>query len=254
VLTARTLSAPLRCGRSTVGVPTWRASIWMSGCARWLSGRLTVGRACGINAPDEVREPHAQSISHPEAQSQGSRIGAGAERRSRPSNPRSREISACSCRRRGTPLTLRPGCRVLAAQGIRCEGIGVWSGDRRLATRATSPLRGAIAAIGDYAIGPGAARKNETQLAATVSLTLPVHRIRVHRIRMLATVALDFAWIAAGCLDAPLLSATSHATWPPGSSPACEVGAADADGSLHVEMVRLRAGQGIDGNPGSYWV
>ena len=54
-------------------------------------------------------------------------------------------------------------------------------------------LREAIVAIGDYATGPGAARKNETQLAATVSLTP-----RVHRIRMLGTAALDLAWLAAG--------------------------------------------------------
>ena len=111
------------------------------------------------------------------------------------------------------------------------EGAGAWSGDRRLAASTTTQLREAIVAIGDYATGPGAARKNETQLAATVSLTP-----RVHRIRMLGTAALDLAWVAAGRLDASITFSNDPWDMAAGIVIAREAGAAvtDADGTPHT--------------------
>lgn len=66
-----------------------------------------------------------------------------------------------------------------------------------LSVSRTARLRDAVVAIGDYAVGEDADRKNAARLAAT-SLLVP----RVHRIRMLGTAALDLAWVAAGRLDA----------------------------------------------------
>ena len=111
------------------------------------------------------------------------------------------------------------------------EGAGAWSGDRRLAASTTTQLREAIVAIGDYATGPGAARKNETQLAATVSLTP-----RVHRIRMLGTAALDLAWVAAGRLDASITFSNDPWDMAAGIIIAREAGAAvtDSDGTPHT--------------------
>ncbi|MGO9082568.1 MAG: inositol monophosphatase family protein [Streptosporangiaceae bacterium] len=111
------------------------------------------------------------------------------------------------------------------------EGTGAWSGDLRLAVRDTAALREAIVAIGDYATGPGAARKNETQLAATVSLTP-----RVHRIRMLGTAALDLAWVAAGRLDASITFANNPWDMAAGIICAREAGATvtATDGSQHT--------------------
>ena len=110
-------------------------------------------------------------------------------------------------------------------------GAGAWSGDRRLAAAAAAQLRDAIVAIGDYATGPGADRKNETQLAATVSLTP-----RVHRIRMLGTAALDLAWVAAGRLDASITFNNYPWDMAAGIVIAREAGAAvtDADGTPHT--------------------
>jgi beta-phosphoglucomutase-like phosphatase (HAD superfamily) len=113
----------------------------------------------------------------------------------------------------------------------RVQGRGAWSGDCRLTASTTTQLREAIVAIGDYATGPGAPRKNETQLAATVSLTP-----RVHRIRMLGTAALDLAWVAAGRLDASITFSNHPWDMAAGIIIAREAGAAvtDADGTPHT--------------------
>ena len=85
-------------------------------------------------------------------------------------------------------------------------------------------------AIGDYATGHQAGRKNETQLAATVHLTP-----RVHRIRMLGTAALDLAWVAAGRLDASITFSNNPWDTAAGVIIAREAGAAvtDYDGTPH---------------------
>jgi myo-inositol-1(or 4)-monophosphatase len=77
------------------------------------------------------------------------------------------------------------------------EGHGAYLGTKRLTAGSATDLRDAIVAIGDYAVGKDADRKNQLRLAATLQL-VP----RVHRIRMLGTAALDLAWVAGGRLDA----------------------------------------------------
>jgi len=111
------------------------------------------------------------------------------------------------------------------------EGAGAWSHGHRITASTTTELREAIVAIGDYATGPGAARKNETQLAATVSLTP-----RVHRIRMLGTAALDLAWLAAGRLAASVTFSNHPWDMAAGIILTREAGAAvtDADGTSHT--------------------
>ena len=104
-------------------------------------------------------------------------------------------------------------------------------GDRRLTASRTSRLHDTIIAIGDYATGNGADRKNELRLAATVQLTS-----RVHRIRMIGTAALDLAWIADGRLDASITFANQTWDTAAGVLIAREAGArvTDADGAPHT--------------------
>jgi myo-inositol-1(or 4)-monophosphatase len=79
------------------------------------------------------------------------------------------------------------------------EGQGAYAGTRRLAASATADLRDAVVAIGDYATGDDAERRNQHRLAITSQLAP-----RAHRIRMLGTAALDLAWVADGRLDASI--------------------------------------------------
>src|SRR4051812_10380121 len=85
----------------------------------------------------------------------------------------------------------------LAERYHAIEGQGAYLGAERLSASGATELRDAVVAIGDYAVGEDADRKNQLRLAATLQL-VP----RVHRIRMLGTAALDLAWVAAGRLDA----------------------------------------------------
>lgn len=63
---------------------------------------------------------------------------------------------------------------------------------------ATGPLElsSAVVALGDFAVGPDADRRNQRRLVVLQKL-VP----RVQRIRMLGTAALDLCWLAAGRLD-----------------------------------------------------
>jgi Inositol monophosphatase family len=94
----------------------------------------------------------------------------------------------------------------------------------------TTRLRDAVVAIGDYAVGNGADRKNEIRLATTIQLAA-----RVHRIRMLGTAALDLAWVADGRLDASVTLANQPWDTAAGVLLAREAGATvvDADGRPH---------------------
>jgi len=110
------------------------------------------------------------------------------------------------------------------------DGCGAWCADRRLSASGVTALRDAIVAVGDYATGPEAGRRNQAQLAATVHLAP-----RVHRIRMLGTAALDLAWVAAGRLDASITFSNHPWDTAAGVIIAREAGAAvtDSDGSPH---------------------
>jgi myo-inositol-1(or 4)-monophosphatase len=110
------------------------------------------------------------------------------------------------------------------------EGHGAFTGTRPMKASTTDRLRDAVVAIGDYAVGNGADRKNEIRLAATIQLAA-----RVHRIRMLGTAALDLAWVADGRLDASVTLGNKPWDTSAGVLLAREAGATvvDADGSPH---------------------
>jgi myo-inositol-1(or 4)-monophosphatase len=110
------------------------------------------------------------------------------------------------------------------------EGQGAYAGERPLKASTTTRLRDAVVAIGDYATGDGADRKNELRLAATIQLTP-----RVHRIRMLGTAAVDLAWVADGRLDASITLSNKPWDTSAGALIAREAGAAvtDAHGRSH---------------------
>jgi myo-inositol-1(or 4)-monophosphatase len=120
---------------------------------------------------------------------------------------------------------------LLAERYHAAEGHGAWTGDRKMRASSTASLHDAIVAIGDYATGTGAGRKNETMLATTVQLTS-----RVHRIRMLGTAALDLAWLADGRLDASITMSNIPWDMAAGVIIAREAGAevVDADGTPHT--------------------
>ena len=86
-------------------------------------------------------------------------------------------------------------------------------------------------AVGDYATGPEARRRNQTQLAATVHLTP-----RVHRIRMLGTA-----------VPAPHDASVSRQ---PGSDPAGSRRGAPPAG---FRSFTARPGGASTGSPGSTW-
>jgi myo-inositol-1(or 4)-monophosphatase len=77
-------------------------------------------------------------------------------------------------------------------QGVYCNG-------RAIRASATAQLRSAVVAIGDYAVGHGAAERNERRLRLTAALAT-----RVERIRMLGSAALDLAFLAEGTVDASI--------------------------------------------------
>jgi myo-inositol-1(or 4)-monophosphatase len=132
---------------------------------------------------------------------------------------------------RGRPVLAVIDAPFLGERYHAVEGQGAFMGDRRLTASTTSRLHDAIIAIGDYATGNGADRKNELRLAATVQLTS-----RVHRIRMIGTAALDLAWIADGRLDASITFANQTWDTAAGVLIAREAGArvTDADGNPHT--------------------
>lgn len=79
-------------------------------------------------------------------------------------------------------------------------GQGAYLAGTPIHTSDTLQLREAIVAIGDYASGADAVSKNHDRLALTHELAM-----RVQRIRMLGTAALDLAWLAEGKLDAAVM-------------------------------------------------
>jgi myo-inositol-1(or 4)-monophosphatase len=110
------------------------------------------------------------------------------------------------------------------------DGHGAYAGSNRLSASSTTRMKDAVVAVGDYATGPRADRKNEQRLALTVQLAP-----RVHRVRMLGTAALDLAWVAEGRLDASITLGNKPWDTAAGVVLAREAGAAvvDIDGTNH---------------------
>lgn len=110
------------------------------------------------------------------------------------------------------------------------EGHGAYAGTRRLTVSSVTQLRDAVVAIGDYAVGDDAERRNQHRLATTILLAP-----HVHRIRMLGTAALDLAWVADGRLDASITLGNKPWDTAAGVLIAREAGATvlDKDGAPH---------------------
>ena len=74
--------------------------------------------------------------------------------------------------------------RVLGMQTkLQCNG-------QRVGVRDVRSLSDALVTIGDYAVGEGAAAKNDARLALTQALAG-----RVLRVRMFGSAAVDLAWL-----------------------------------------------------------
>ena len=110
----------------------------------------------------------------------------------------------------------------------------------------TSRLSDAIVAIGDYAVGSGAASKNRLRLALTARFAEAVQRVR-----MTGTAALDLAWLAEGKIDAALTLSNHPWDMAAGVAIAREAGAVviDRDGTSHCP--RSSVTLAVDSRPGS---
>ncbi|MCC3761629.1 inositol monophosphatase [Glycomyces sp. TRM65418] len=76
-------------------------------------------------------------------------------------------------------------------------GHGAALNKQSLSAVAPEALAGAVVAMGDFAVGPDADRRNLRRLA-TLQRLVP----KIQRIRMLGSAALDLCWLAAGRHDA----------------------------------------------------
>ncbi|MFF3516577.1 inositol monophosphatase family protein [Streptomyces sp. NPDC002573] len=117
------------------------------------------------------------------------------------------------------------GQRFKAAQGL-----GAHADKQRLTPSTRDELSKAVIAIGDYAVGAHAQKRNELRFAITQLLAE-----RALRVRMLGSAAIDLAWVASGRLDGSI--ALSNHPWDmaAGTAIAREAGALvlDADGQNH---------------------
>jgi myo-inositol-1(or 4)-monophosphatase len=108
---------------------------------------------------------------------------------------------------------------------------GAYRHGERLRANTTTNLRNGIVAIGDYAVGKDADRKNRLRLAVTQRLAE-----RAQRVRMLGSAAVDLAWVAEGRLDASITLSNKPWDTAAGTLLAEEAGAqvVDRDGSPHT--------------------
>lgn len=123
---------------------------------------------------------------------------------------------------------------------------GAYAGDRRIRTRTTGDLREAVVAVGDYAVGAGAAEKNRLRIALNARLAGEAQRIR-----MLGSAAIDLAWVAEGRLDASVTLSNKPWDTAAGVVIAREAGAVvvDQDGTDHTfdSVATIAAAPGVAG-------
>jgi myo-inositol-1(or 4)-monophosphatase len=77
---------------------------------------------------------------------------------------------------------------------------GAFRDDERIAVATTRRLADAVVAVGDYAVGHDAARKNYDRLRVTQALAA-----RAQRVRMFGSAAMDLAWVADGRIGAAVM-------------------------------------------------
>jgi myo-inositol-1(or 4)-monophosphatase len=118
----------------------------------------------------------------------------------------------------------------LGSRYSAAEGHGAESNGERIGVSGAKDLNEAVVAIGDYAVGAGAGRKNELRFALTQRIAARVQRIRMH-----GSAAIDLAWLAAGKIDAVVMLANKPWDTSAGVVIAREAGAltVDRDGAPH---------------------
>jgi myo-inositol-1(or 4)-monophosphatase len=110
-------------------------------------------------------------------------------------------------------------------------GTGAYCGDRRLAVSSATTLVESVVAIGDYAVGAGAAEKNRVRLAITERLAASAQRVRMH-----GSAAIDLVWVAEGRVDGLIMMSNNPWDTAAGVVIAREAGAlvVDRDGAAHT--------------------
>ncbi|MEV0325440.1 inositol monophosphatase family protein [Micromonospora echinospora] len=118
----------------------------------------------------------------------------------------------------------------LGSRYTAAKGEGAYVDGKPIRVRDTRLLSQAVVAIGDYAVGHGAAAKNHLRLALTAHLAETVQRVR-----MTGSAALDLVWLAEGKLDAAITLSNNPWDMTAGVAIAREAGAAvrDHDGAEH---------------------
>jgi myo-inositol-1(or 4)-monophosphatase len=119
----------------------------------------------------------------------------------------------------------------LRARYWACEGEGAHNEQGRLHVRKIDRLDDAVLAIGDYAVGPTADKRNQVRLRLTKLLAG-----RALRVRMLGSAAIDLAWLAEGRVDASVTLSNHPWDVAAGVIVAREAGAdvLDHDGTEHT--------------------
>ncbi len=119
----------------------------------------------------------------------------------------------------------------LSARYTGTEGGGAHRNGHEIQASTTAQLSDAVIAMGDYAVGEGAATKNDQRLELTRLLAQ-----NALRVRMVGSAAIDLAWVAHGAIDACV--SLSNKAWDvaAGVVIAREAGAdvIDLDGSRHT--------------------
>ncbi|WP_329104872.1 inositol monophosphatase [Micromonospora sp. NBC_01699] len=110
-------------------------------------------------------------------------------------------------------------------------GHGAFADGERIHASQTADLAEALVALGDFAVGAGAAALNAPRLAITAAFAE-----QAQRVRMFGSAAIDLAWLAHGRLDAFVMLSNKPWDTSAGVIIAREAGArlADADGSPHT--------------------
>ncbi len=111
-------------------------------------------------------------------------------------------------------------------------GGGAFVNGRKLSASRTTELSKSIVAIGDYALGEGAADKNRERIALTAELAA-----QVERVRMFGSAAHDLVWLAEGRIDGAIVLSNKPLDLAAGILIAREAGAAvmDSTGIEHTQ-------------------
>ncbi|MGW4365427.1 inositol monophosphatase family protein [Nocardia takedensis] len=109
-------------------------------------------------------------------------------------------------------------------------GEGAFVNGTAIAAHRADRLEKSIVSIGDYAVGPEAARKNVERLDVTAALAS-----KVERVRMFGSAALDLVWVADGRIDGCVIMSAKPWDTAAGIVIARESGAVvvDSDGAWH---------------------